>query len=374
MRIHRNVLWWSGAAAVAIAAVAWMMRPDAVEVEWASAQRGTHRIALEADATARTRARFVITAPVSGRVARIALDPGDPVAPGQVVARIAPPPLDVPTVEQARARLNAAEARVAQARMASEQASRDHARAKVLEAAGGISPQQLETAALAADNRAEDLRAAHAERRAVLATLQAGRADAPAIVIRSPLRGRVLRVPEISERVTPAGAPLLELGDPAYLEIVADLLSADAVRVRPGMRVELDDWGGERVIDARVRLVEPVATTRVSALGVDEQRVNVVLDPVAPCDDLGDGYRLTARIYLWEGRNVLLVPSSAVFREGDAWKLFIVRKGRARVRSVALGRRSDADVEIRSGVAAGDTVVLFPSDRVTEGARLQLRN
>ena len=374
MRIHKNLLWWSGAAVIAIAAIGWMMRPEAIEVEWASAQRGTQRIALESDATARTRARFVITAPVSGRVARIALDAGDFVAPGQVVARIAPPPLDVPSVEQAHARLNAAEARVAQARMASEQASRDHTRAKALEAAGGISPQQLENAAVAADARAEDLRVAGAERRAALATVQSGGADAPAIVIRSPLRGRVLRVPEISERVTPAGAPLLELGDPAHLEIVADLLSADAVRVRPGMRVELDDWGGEGVIDARVRLVEPVATTRVSALGVDEQRVNVVLDPVAPCDDLGDGYRLTARIYLWEGRDVLLVPSSAVFRDGDAWKLFVVTRGRARIRSVSIGRRSDADIEIRSGIAVGDTVVLFPSDRVSEGSRLRLRN
>jgi HlyD family secretion protein len=164
------------------------------------------------------------------------------------------------------------------------------------------------------------------------------------------------------------------VGNATDLEVVADLLSTDAVRVSPGMPVELDGWGGEEEMPmlARVRLVEPVATTRVSALGVDEQRVNVVLDFVTPCETLGDGYRLTTRFVLWEGERVLSVPSSAVFREGDAWKLFVARDGRAR--TLAIGRRSEAAVEVRSGVAAGDTVVLFPSDRVVEGMKLQLRH
>ena len=374
MRVRRTVVLWATAGVVAIAGIAWMLRPEAVEVEWELARRGVLRVALEADAMARTRTRYMIAAPVNGRVERIALNAGDAVSPGDVVARVAPLPLDLLTLQEARARVNAADAHVVQARMASAQADRDHARARMLEAAGGLSLQQRENAALAAEARSEDLRAAEAERRAAVAALQSNRRDAPMMLIRSPLRGRVLRVPEISERVTPAGTPLLELGDPANLEIVADLLSADAVRVLPGMRVELDDWGGEGVIDARVRLVEPVATTRVSALGVDEQRVNVILDPVSKCEELGDGYQLTARIVLWEGRDVLAVPASAVFREGDTWKLFVVERGRARVRPVTLGRRSDAAVEVRSGVAAGDTVVLFPSDRVAEGSRLDLKH
>lgn len=374
MRIRRTLLWWAAVAVVAVAGIAWMLRPEAVEVEWAIAQRGPLRVSLEADAVTRTRARYLITAPVSGRVERSVMHAGDFVSRGEVVARVAPLPLDVLTLEQARARANAAEARVIQARMASEQAARDHARARMLEAAGGLSLQQRENAALAAEARSGDLRAAEEERRAAIATMRSNRADAPAVAIRSPLRGRVLRVSEISERVTAAGTALLELGDPASLEMVADLLSADAVRVRPGMLVELDDWGGDAVLEARVRLVEPVATTRVSALGVDEQRVNVVLDPVSACEELGDGFRLTARIVLWEGRDVLAVPASAVFREGDAWKLFVVEGTRARARFVTVGRRSDAAVEVRSGIAVGDTVVLFPSDRVTEGSRLDLKH
>jgi HlyD family secretion protein len=373
MRIRGTWVAWGVVLAIGIAGVAWMLRPEPVVVEWGVARDGAFRVTLEADGYARSRSKYVITMPVTGRLERLQLQPGDSVRPGTVVARVAPPPLDAAAMEQIQARLDATGARVAQARSASAQAFLELSRARLVGEAGALSRQQVEHATLLAEARATELRAAEAEQAAATAAARAASPQASLVVIRSPVRGQVLRVPERSERVTIAGTPILEVGDPADLEIVADLLSTDAVRVAPGMPVELDGWGGEGVMLARVRRVEPVATTRVSALGVDEQRVNVVLDFVTPCETLGDGYRLTTRFVLWEADSVLSVPSSAVFREGDRWTLFTLRDGRARARDVSVGRRSDAAVEIRAGLAAGDTVILFHSDRVVEGTRLQLR-
>jgi HlyD family secretion protein len=374
MRARRSWILWGVGIALGVVAIAALLRPEPVEVEWAVAQVGRFRVTLEADGVARSRSRHVVTAPVTGRLERLVLRAGDAVERGSVVARVAPPPIDAATLEQLKARLDAADARVAQARTASAQAFRDLSRARMVEEAGGLSRHELESASLLAEARAAELRAAEAELSAAAAAARAGGPRGAVVPVRSPVRGQVLRVPEVSERVTTAGTPILEVGNATDLEVVADLLSTDAVRVSPGMPVELDGWGGEEEMPmlARVRLVEPVATTRVSALGVDEQRVNVVLDFVTPCETLGDGYRLTTRFVLWEGERVLSVPSSAVFREGDAWKLFVARDGRAR--TLAIGRRSEAAVEVRSGVAAGDTVVLFPSDRVVEGMKLQLRH
>jgi HlyD family secretion protein len=365
---------WTGGAALAAAGVVLMLRPEPVEVEWGVAQVGAFRVTLEADGYTRSRSKYVLTMPVTGRLERLQLQAGDSVERGAVVARVAPAPLDAAMIEQVQARLDAAEAQVAQSRTASAQAFRDLSRARMVEEAGGLSRQQLESAALLAEARAAELRTAEAGLAAARAASDASGPRAAALVIHSPVRGQVLRVPETSERVTMAGTPILELGNAADLEVVADLLSTDAVRVAPGMFVELDGWGGDELMQARVRLVEPVATTRVSALGVDEQRVNVVLDFVTPCETLGDGYRLTTRFVLWEGQRVLSVPSSAVFREGDRWKLFVVQGKRARARELSIGRRSDAALEIRAGITAGDTVILFPSDRVAEGTRLQLRH
>jgi HlyD family secretion protein len=306
---------------------------------------------------------------------------------GDVVARVATVPLDPLALAQAKARLAAAEAarreaeaRINQARSASVLAARDLERARAVEAVGGLSIQQRENAQTTASARVDELRAAEsrlsaadADARAAAAALHSNREGAPMMLVRSPVRGRVLRVPEISERVTMAGTPLLELGDAADLEIVADLLSTEAVRIPPRAPVELEGWGGDSVLHARVRLVEPVATTRVSALGVDEQRVNVIIEPAGPVPALGDGYRLTARVVLWEGRDVLSVPSSALFKDGDEWKVFVVENGRARARAILIDHRSDAAVEVRSGVSVADTVLLFPSDRVREGVRLRMR-
>ncbi len=181
----------------------------------------------------------------------------------------------------------------------------------------------------------------------------------------------MLRVLEESERIVAAGTPLLEVGDPAALEIVVDVLSTDAVRIRPAARVLVEDWGGDGTLEARVRRVEPSGFTKVSALGVEEQRVNVIADLAEPNPALGDGYRFEARIVVWEGPDVLQVPASALFRHAGAWNVFVVDGGRVRRREVTVGQLGGFAAEIREGVSPGETVVLYPSDRLGDGVRIR---
>jgi multidrug efflux pump subunit AcrA (membrane-fusion protein) len=188
-------------------------------------------------------------------------------------------------------------------------------------------------------------------------------------IVRAPAAGRVLRVLEESERVVAAGTPLLELSNTTKVELVADVLSTDAVKIRPGARVEVVGWGGDEPLPARVRLVEPSAFTKVSALGVEEQRVNVVADFVDPVVPLGDGYRVEARFVTWEG-DALKVPSGALFRRGEVWSVFLVEGGRAVCRDVATGQRNGSEVEIRGGLSEGDSVVLHPPNELEDGARV----
>jgi HlyD family secretion protein len=202
------------------------------------------------------------------------------------------------------------------------------------------------------------------------------RSESPPLVIASPVAKRVLRVFLPSGGPVAPGAPLFEVGDPAALEIVVDVLSSDAVAVRPGARVELDRWGGAHLLRGRVRLVEPSAFTRISALGVEEQRVDVVIELVEPrarWAALGDGYRVEARIVDWEAPDVLRAPASAVFRRGAGWAAFRVEQGVARLRGLGLGRRNGLEVEVLRGLAAGDRLVAHPSDRVVDGADVVAR-
>ena len=194
---------------------------------------------------------------------------------------------------------------------------------------------------------------------------------APCIDVRSPVAGHVLRVHEESERIVAAGTPLLEVGDPGDIEVVVDVLSADAVRIRPGAPVAIEDWGGEQPLEARVRLVEPSGFTKVSALGVEEQRVNVVADFVDGPGALGDGYRVEARVVVWEAPDVVRVPGSALFRRGDAWHVFVVERGTARLRRVEVGHRGSFEAELLAGLEPGERVVLHPSDRVQDGVRVR---
>jgi len=370
-----------GTAIVAYGAFA-LVRSGPVPVETARATRRPLQVTVDEDGETRVRDRFVVAAPVAGRVTRIALREGDSVRAGTVLARMSPTPLDPRSRNEAAARLDAAEdaqsaarAAVAQARVAHEQAHRAWARAQQLAADKSISPADREQAELEEALRARELESAEFRAQAAAHNTEvarAGLAAGEALVIRSPVVGRVLRVPAPSERVVTAGTPLLEIGDPSRLEIVADFLSTDAVNVARNAPLLVEGWGG-KTLRGRVRLVEPSAFTKVSALGVEEQRVNVIGDFVDPPGALGDRYRVEIRIILWQGDSVLTVPASALFRHGEGWRVFVVERGRARQRDVVVGHRTPFDAEVVRGLAVGEIVIRHPSDRIAEGVRVAER-
>jgi HlyD family secretion protein len=266
---------------------------------------------------------------------------------------------------------------VRQARATLDQERRSLTRVVRLVDAGALPERDREEAHLAVRLRDGELDAAVARARAAAADVEQARAASMAVggstrsalVVRAPATGCVLRVPERSERVVAAGTPLVELGDASALELVVDVLSADASRVQPGARVALDSWGDGEALAGRVRAVEPAAFTRVSALGVEEQRVNVLIDLPA-ASSLSDGYRVEARILVWERTNVLMVPVSALFRRGEEWAAFVLQDDRAVLRTVRIGERGATDAEVIAGLAVGDRVIVFPSDQIEPGRRV----
>lgn len=381
--------------AAALVLVLVFRRPP-LPVETAAADRGPLVVTVDEEGETRVRDRFVVAAPTAGRVLRIALDPGDALAAGDVVAEIHPAPLDRRTRAAAQARVEAAEANrqtahasVVRARAALTQAEREARRMERLHGAGTAAEEQLERARLEETTRAQEVAAARSAADATLHELEAARASLLAaegsesanqktcdtgescIEIRAPVSGRVLRVPEESERIVMAGEPLLEIGDPASLEIVVDVLSPDAVRIRPGARMLLERWGGGAPLVAHVRRVEPSGFKKISTLGVEEQRVNVIADLDAAPDSLGDGFRVEARIVVFEAGDVVRVPASALLRRGEGFAVFVVDAGRARRRSVEVGERGSGFAEIRSGLAPGERVIVHPSDQVDDGVRVR---
>ena len=389
MRVTRKRLLIAGTLVTAGLVGFIAFRPKPIDVETARATSGPMRVTVDEEGETRVRDRYTITAPVSGRLERIPLTEGAEVHLRQVVARIAPLPLDAQTTEQARARLLGAEAlrreaesRVTQARRVVEDAQRSDVRSERLTTAGAVAERDREQAALALRVAEDDLLAATARATAAEAEVRAARAallstgvatDASIVPVRSPVRGRVLRVPDRSERVVPAGTPILELGDARALEIVIDVLSTDAVSIVAGAEVDIANWGGDRVLRGCVRTVGPAGFTRVSALGVDEQRVNVVIDLMEPPLALGDGFRVEARIVVWEADSVLTVPASAVVRDADGWSVFTVRDERALRQRVEIGHRAGGTAEVRSGLVKGTEVILFPSDQIADGVRVRAR-
>jgi len=391
----RRILAW-GVVLLAAAGLVWALRPPPVPVQTAVAERGPLRVTVDEEGETRVRDRYVVAAPIAGRVLRIDLDPGDAVETGQVLARIEPAPLDRRALAEARARVEAAlatqraaRAAVVRADAALAQVRREADRMERLHRSGTVADEQLERARLDETSHSQDLESARFAARAAAFQLEAARAALLAaeggsaastpgcgdgetcVKVRAPEAGTVLRVPEESERVVAAGTPLLEVGDPHRLEIVIDVLSADAVRVRPGAPVRVEEWGGEGVLLGRVRRVEPSGFTKLSTLGVEEQRVNVIADLEAPPPSLGDAFRVEARIVTWEGEDVLQVPVSALFRHGAGWAVFVVEDGRAALRPVQLGRRGRRGAQVLDGLAAGERVVLHPSDRVEDGVRVE---
>jgi HlyD family secretion protein len=386
MRITRKHLSWTAVAALA-AVVGWLaLRDRPLEVDTEVVRQGTLRVTVDAEGKTRVRDRYVLTAPVAGRLERIDLPEGAHVPAGAVVARIAPLPLDASTVRQAEARVVAAqsmardaETRVRQSRATLDQERRSAGRVERLVAAGALAERNLEDATLTVRLREEDLAAAEARGRAAAADVEQARASLLAVgggtpgsvvVVRAPAGGCVLRIPERSERVVAAGAPIAELGDPKALELVVDVLSSDAARVAAGALVVVDGWGDEESLTGRVRTVEPAAFTRLSALGVDEQRVNVVIDMGHWPAALSDGYRVDAHIVVWEQPATTIVPVSALFRKDSSWAVFVVDNGQAVARAVRVGEQGPSGAQVLDGLRAGDRVVIFPSDQITAGRRV----
>jgi HlyD family secretion protein len=386
LRITRKRVIRTIIALAVIALIVRAMWPEPIIVDTAVATTGPLEVRVEEDGRVRMVDRYLVTAPVAGRLERIMLREGEAVAARDVLLRVQPMPVDESTRAQMEARVNTAAATqrtataaVDQADAAHAQAARELERRRALAAQGAIAVEQIEQYELALRARAEELNAARENLAAAQAELAAARtallaattgADRTAVVVRAPAAGRVLRIPERSSRIVMAGETLLEVGGAETLEVIVDVLSTDAVRIRSGMKAYLTGWGGP-TLTARVRTVEPAAFTRLSALGVEEQRVNVILDPETCPPELGDGYRTDVAIVVWSGDDVLAVPSSALFRSGETWRIFLVVDGRAVLRDVEVGERADARTQIIAGLEAGDVVVLFPSDDLVDGARVR---
>lgn len=383
-----NILVWVIVIGIAVALIVLWLRPKPMRVDVAKAVRGPLQVTVDGEGRTRVRDRYVVGAPVAGRLRRASLRRGDAVRQDQLIAQVESlplSPLDPRQRAEATARVNAAEdakresdALVKRAKASYEQAVREFERCEKLVAAGVISRQELERAQTAMDVALRETDAVKSKSetaghdvevaRAALLALDKGRSQAIATIqVRAPVSGRVLRVIEESERVVTPGTPLVELSNPSKLEVVIELLSTDAVKVMPGALVLIERWGGDQPLQARVRLVEPSAFTKVSALGVEEQRVNVIADFTEGAQTLGDGYRVEGRIVIWENENVLKIPSSALFRTGDSWTVFVIEGGKAYRRQVQVGQRTAFDAEILNGVRDTEQIIVHPSNDVRDG-------
>ena len=391
-RIPRR--WGMGAVGVLIvAALLWFLfSPDPVRVELARVTQGPMQVTINNQGQVRVHDKYNVAAPVAAELQRIELHDGDPVRKGQTVAVLKPLPMDMRQRQEAVARLEAARAMAREAGLRVRRADTELQFA-ISERAGierlikdnFVSPQAADKARTAESTARAEWNAAKSREQAALADARAAEAalsaaDLPGagtkrqVQLVSPVDGYVLRVHERSERTVSAGTPLVTIGDPTQYEIVVDVLSTDAVKIAPGNIMLLEGWGGGKTLQAKVRLVEPVAFTKVSALGVEEQRVNVLADPIDPLGPLGDVYRIEARIVIWSADQVTKVAGSSLFRVGDAWHVFVVENGHAREREVKVGQRNQDEAQILSGLTPGDTVVRYPSNQISNGTRIEASN
>jgi HlyD family secretion protein len=378
-----------------VAAIVIASLPKPVDVDTAAVTRGMLRVTVDAEGKTRVRDRYVIVAPLYGNLARIELDPGDDVEVGDVLVRISPldPALLDPRtrgelearVRRAEAARRQADAAVERARETAEFAADQLERNRELARAGALPRLTLEQSELEARQTQSTLesarfgaRVARYEVEMAQAALgrEQGKRETESMQITAPVEGRVLRIFRESEGVVNSGEALIEIGEPHALEVVVEVLTPDAVEIHPGDTVTMTRWGGGHELRGRVRRIEPSAFTKISALGVEEQRVNVIIDIA---DDyevwqrLGDNYRVETAIEVWREDDVILVPAGALHRRGEGWGVFVLEDDLAVERAVEVGRRSGLQVQITSGLEPEETVIVHPSDRVTDGARVRPR-
>ena len=373
---------------VAIAAVIlfFVFRPSPLPVESGMVKRGALQVTLDGEGVTRVNDRFILAAPVTGKLVRVRLEEGDRVQKGSLVAELLPPELDLRAyseassrVGSARAALDEAIARERQVRLSFEQAERRFLRQKNLYREGAVSKESYELAEnetniskKESDQARSAVKAAHFNLAAFQAVVDLQTSGKPVRVF-SPVDGRVLRIHEKSERIITAGSPLLDIADPSAIEIVIDVLSSDAIAVKPGNRVLITNWGGDKELQGVVKTVGPAAFNKVSALGIEEKRVNIIAVLGANEPLLGDNFRVQASIVLREARSVLQVPVSSLFRGKSGWHLFVIENGKAVDRSVTLGMRGTWQAEVLSGVSEGQRVVVHPSNELKDGMAVQVQ-
>lgn len=384
----RAVVGVAVVAAMALALAWFLFVPDPVPVEVVQVTRGPMQVSINNQGQVRVHDKYIVAAPFAAELERIELHEGDPVRRNDVVATLNPLPMDTRQRQEAVARLDAARALAREAALQVRRADTDmqfatkeRERIERLVADKFMSLQAIERAIMTEQSSRAALDAARSREQAAVADvrlaeaalLAAGRtAQAPGhrVQLTSPIDGYILKIHEQSTRTVSAGTPLVAIADPANYEIVVDVLSSDAVKIRKGDLMLLEEWGGDKALRARVRLVEPVAFTKISALGVEEQRVNVIGSPVDPLGPLGDGYRIEARVVIWSGNDVLKVAGSSLFRVGDEWRVFVVADGRARERVVTIGQRNQNEAQILAGLSEGDTVIRYPNNQLHDDARV----
>jgi len=396
----KRILMWGVILGILVVALAFSFRPRPVMVDLFEIQPGPLVVTLDEEGETRVHDVYSLSAPVAGRMQRIDWHVGDPVtANATVVAKIEPVDpvfLDARSEAQVRATIQASEAarELAKAQVRDAQAQYEFARAEYtrmqeLVVEGSVSRRDLDSAERDFKARRAGLETARAalqvrnfELELARASLvspretQQPREDCDCIPITAPVSGSILQITNRSGRVVREGDVLMQIGDPRDLEIVVDYLSMDAVKIEAGQRVMIDNWGGDAPLEGRVRRVEPFGFLKVSALGIEEQRVNVIIDFASDegWERLGHGYQVESRVVLWEADDILAVPLTALFRIDDGWGLFVEDQGRARLRRVDLGQRNGVVAQIRDGLQAGDSIVSHPSDRVVDGVRIASRD
>jgi len=387
------------AAIVVLAGGFYGLKPKPVEVDTSIAQFGTLMVSVDEEGKTRIRERYSVSSPLVGRLRRITLDAGDPVKAQETALAVIEPTnpdlLDSRALAEAEARVRAAQAAMRQsgATLESARAATDFSENELARIAnafnqGAANKHELDSAQTAQRTAIENHRAAEygqeitqyelevAQSALLYAKGESDLSEQARMALTSPIDGVVLRVLQESVAVVNPGTPLIEIGDPLDLEIVIDVLSTDAVGIRPGQRIIIEHWGGNTPLQARVRLVEPSAFTKISALGIEEQRVNVIADFVTPETDrstLGDGFRVEASIIVWEEPGILYVPTSAIFRTGERWTLFRIDENQARLTDIEIGKQNGTSTQVLSGLTENDQVVLHPSDQIIDGVQIRVR-